>query len=94
MLICWRTVAEVDAQIVKPMANRHRWYYVVEDVGALYKLTQTSYGFSNLITIHNIVEKLGGSWRSGGDQRAGRRGNGDWMMNGTDKPGRKAGNGD
>ncbi|KRZ13681.1 hypothetical protein T11_15823 [Trichinella zimbabwensis] len=75
MLICWRTVAEVDAQIVKPMANRHRWYYVVEDV--------------------DIVEKLGGSWRSeGGDQRAGRRGNGDWMMNGTDKPGRKAGNGD
>ncbi|KRX82750.1 hypothetical protein T02_12813 [Trichinella nativa] len=45
-------------------------------------------------THRNIVEKLGGSWRSGGDQRAGRRGNGDWMMNGTDKPGRKAGNGD
>ncbi|KRY41574.1 hypothetical protein T01_519 [Trichinella spiralis] len=83
MLICWRTGAEVDAQIVKPMANRHRWYYVVEDVGALYKLTQTSYGY--------IVEKLGGSWRSGGDQRAGRRGNGDWMMNGTDKPGEIAG---
>ncbi|KRY93465.1 hypothetical protein T4D_1218 [Trichinella pseudospiralis] len=65
--------SEVDAQIVKPMANRHRWYYVVEDI---------------------LLKSLAAAGGRGGDQRAGRRGNGDWMMNGTDKPGRKAGNGD
>ncbi|KRZ31765.1 hypothetical protein T4B_6087 [Trichinella pseudospiralis] len=47
------------------MANRHRWYYVVEDI---------------------LLKSLAAAGGRGGDQRAGRRGNGDWMMNGTDKP--------